>query len=52
MQALVLNPGGNSLKVEIVECNERQAAFEGIERLSAAIEGIGSEPKLSGYHGM
>jgi acetate kinase len=49
---LVLNPGGNSLKAEIVCCDPRQEhAFEGTKMISVIIEGIGKEPSLSKYHG-
>ncbi|WP_446743760.1 acetate/propionate family kinase [Silvibacterium acidisoli] len=48
MQILVLNPGGNSLKAEIVSCEPDQTfASAGETRLSVAIEGIGSSPELS-----
>lgn len=43
MNILVLNPGGNSLKIELVRCRPDQSyAFEGAKRLSASIEGIGT----------
>jgi hypothetical protein len=48
MKILVLNPGGNSLKAEIVECRaEQQYAFEGCTLLSISIEGIGKTPEIS-----
>lgn len=52
MNILVLNPGGNSLKAEIVECNPSQRhAFDGKKLISVGIEGIGKGPTLSKYHG-
>jgi acetate kinase len=48
MNVLVMNPGGNSLKVELVSCLPgQQFAFEGSKLLSLAVEGIGKEPCLS-----
>jgi acetate kinase len=48
MIILVFNPGGNSLKAEIVECHaEQQYAFEGHTLLSISIEGIGKTPEIS-----
>jgi acetate kinase len=48
MNILVLNPGGNSLKAELVRCDPQQRhAFEGTKLLSASIEGIGKKPALS-----
>jgi len=44
----VLNPGGNSLKVQLVRCHSTQRhAYDGEELLSVSIEGIGKEPRLS-----
>jgi acetate kinase len=52
MKVLVLNPGGNSLKVEIVSCQKTQRhAFEGKDLLSVGIEGIGNDATLSLYEG-
>jgi acetate kinase len=52
MKVLVLNPGGNSLKVEIVSCQKTQRhAFEGKGLLSVGIEGIGNDATLSLYEG-
>ena len=52
MNVLVVNPGGNSLKVEIVSCQrEQHYAFEGKTLLSVAIEGIGKSPKFTRYEG-
>jgi acetate kinase len=52
MNVLVINPGGNSLKVEIVTCDARQQyAFEGRSLLSIGIEGIGKSAELSRYDG-
>jgi acetate kinase len=48
MKILVLNPGGNSLKAQMVECRAGQRhAFEGEELLSVMIEGIGKRAELS-----
>lgn len=47
MDFLVFNPGGNSLKVEVVRCHlEQRYAFEAEKLISVGIEGIGHEPKL------
>ncbi len=52
MQILVLNPGGNSLKAEIVRCSaQQQHAFDGHKLISVSVEGIGKEPKLLRYDG-
>ena len=52
MKILVLNPGGNSLKVEVVVCLPGQThAFEGRKLLSVSMEGIGSDPKFLRYEG-
>lgn|ERR1700722_11922181 len=52
MNILVSNPGGNSLKVELVRCEPMQGhAFEGSKLISVSIEGIGKEPKLSRFEG-
>ncbi len=49
---LVFNPGGNSLKAEIVECDPAERyAFEAVERVSLGIEGIGKKPSLLRYEG-
>jgi acetate kinase len=48
MNILVINPGGNSLKAEIVSCEpSQQYAFEGKTLLSVSVEGIGKEAVLS-----
>lgn len=48
MYILVLNPGGNSLKAQLVECRAGQRhAREGKELLSVMIEQIGKSPELS-----
>jgi acetate kinase len=48
MNVLVMNPGGNSLKVEVVSCSpEQQFAFEGKKLVSLILEGIGKNPSLS-----
>lgn len=48
MNFLVVNPGGNSLKAQFVQCAAgQQHAFEGQQLLSVSIEGIGKEPELA-----
>jgi acetate kinase len=48
MNVLVMNPGGNSLKVEIVSCSPtQQLASEGKKLISLILEGIGKKPGLS-----
>jgi acetate kinase len=52
MKILVINPGGNSLKAEIVSCQKTQRyAFEGKSLLSVGIEGIGKDGQISRYEG-
>ncbi len=52
MNVLVMNPGGNSLKVELISClPEQQFAFEGRKLLSLTVEGIGKKPGLSVLQG-
>jgi acetate kinase len=52
MNVLVMNPGGNSLKVEIVSCSPtQQFASEGRKLVSVILEGIGKEPTLSVLRG-
>ena len=52
MNVLVMNPGGNSLKVEVVSCApEQQFASEGKKLASVILEGIGKEPCLSVLQG-
>ena len=52
MNVLVMNPGGNSLKVQVVACSpEQTAASEGREIRSVMIEGIGKSPCLSVMQG-
>jgi acetate kinase len=52
MRILAINPGGNSLKAEFVECRSGQRyAFEGRTLLSVTIEGIGTTPELSVMRG-
>ena len=52
MNILVMNPGGNSLKVEIVSCSpNQQFAFEGKKLVSLILEGIGKTPQLSVLEG-
>jgi acetate kinase len=48
MNVLVMNPGGNSLKAEVISCSPTQTyAFEGKKRVSLILEGIGKDPCLS-----
>ncbi len=48
MNVLVMNPGGNSLKVEVVTCAAgQQFAHEGLKLASVILEGIGKDPCLS-----
>src|ERR1700735_4960788 len=48
MNVLVLNPGGNSLKAEVVSCSPTQSfAFDGKKLVSVILEGIGKKPCLS-----
>jgi acetate kinase len=52
MNILVMNPGGNSLKVEVISSSPTQAfAFEGRKLVSVILEGIGKEPCLSVMEG-
>jgi acetate kinase len=52
MNVLVMNPGGNSLKVEVVSCSPtQQFAFEGTKLASMILEGIGKKPCLSVLQG-
>ena len=52
MRILALNPGGNSLKAELVDCRAGQRyAFEGRTLFSVAIENIGKAPELSTLNG-
>jgi acetate kinase len=52
MNILALNPGGNSIKAEFVQCNANQRyAFEGETRFGLMIEGIGTKPQLSRMQG-
>jgi acetate kinase len=48
MNVLVMNPGGNSLKVDIVSCSpKQQLASAGRKLISLILEGIGKAPCLS-----
>jgi acetate kinase len=52
MDILVFNPGGNSLKAEIVRCHPGQEhAYEGETLISVIIEGIGKDAKIAKYEG-
>ncbi len=48
LTALVFNPGSNSLKFEVIECQMGQAiASEAKKLASAGLDDIGKTPKLS-----
>lgn len=52
MNVLVMNPGGNSLKVEVVLCEpNQQFASEGKKLASVILEGIGKDPCMSVLQG-
>ena len=52
MNVLVMSPGGNSLKVEVVSCSpEQQFASQGRKLVSVILEGIGKTPCLSVLQG-
>jgi acetate kinase len=52
MNVLVMNPGSNSLKVEVVSCSPTQRfASEGRKLVSLILEGIGHAPCLSVLQG-
>jgi acetate kinase len=52
LAALIFNPGSNSLKFELIECEIGQKIASQANKLSsAALEGIGKQPKLSIYQG-
>ena len=52
MNVLVMNPGGNSLKVEVVSCSPtQQFASQGKKLISVILEGIGKEPTFSVLRG-
>ncbi len=52
MIALALNPGSNSLKFELIEMAEgQQAASEAKKLVSAGIDNVGKDAKLSVYQG-
>jgi acetate kinase len=52
MNVLVMNPGGNSLKVEVVSCAPaQQLASEGKKLASVILEGIGKDPCMSVLQG-
>jgi acetate kinase len=52
MNVLVMNPGGNSLKVEVVSCSPtQQSAYQGRKLTSVILEGIGKTPRLSVLQG-
>ncbi len=50
--ALVFNPGSNSLKFEVIQCETGQHVASRAKKLaSAALDSIGKQPKLSVYKG-
>ena len=52
MNVLVLNPGGNSLKVQIVVCDPAQThAYQGEKPAAVGVEGIGKDAKFLIYEG-
>ncbi len=52
MRALVFNPGSNSLKFEVVEVKAgQQSASEATKVVSASLDDIGKETKLSVFEG-
>lgn len=52
MNVLVMNPGGNSLKVELISCSSaQQFAFESSKLVSLILEGIQKKPCLSVLQG-
>ena len=52
MNVLVMNPGGNSLKVEAISCSPTQRfASDGKKLVSLILEGIGKMPCLSVMQG-
>ena len=52
MNVLVMNPGGNSLKVEVVSCSPtQQFASQGKKLVSVILEGVGKGPTLSVLRG-
>jgi acetate kinase len=52
MNVLVMNPGGNSLKAEVISCSStQQLASEGRKLVSVILEGIGKTPCLSVLQG-
>jgi len=52
LNVLVLNPGGNSLKVQIVVCDPAQThAYQGEKLAAVGVEGIGKDAKFLIYEG-
>jgi acetate kinase len=52
LTALVFNPGSNSLKFEVIECEIGQEIASQAKKLaSAVLDGIGKQPKLLVYAG-
>lgn len=52
MNVLVINPGGNSLKAEVVSCgSDEKSASDAHYLKSVIVEGIGKEGRLSEYNG-
>ena len=53
MQILTINPGGNSVKAQLIECEpHQQHAFQGKKLFSITIEDIGKDPSLFGAIGL
>jgi acetate kinase len=52
MNVFVINPGGNSLKAEVVSCESAEESASDAHYLkSVIVEGIGKEGRLSEYNG-
>ena len=52
MKILTINPGGNSIKAQLIECEpHQQYAFQGRKLLSITIEDIGKDPSIFGTIG-
>jgi acetate kinase len=53
MKILTINPGGNSVKAQLIECELRQQhAFQGKKLFNITIEDIGKDPSLFGAIGL
>jgi acetate kinase len=52
MKILTINPGGNSIKAQLIECEPHQHyAFQGRKLLSITMEDLGKDPSLFGTIG-